>query len=179
MKQRSHMYSVLSRGAKRKLDIAALRENEKKRRDCGIELDILHNHLELPDLRASEERRLVGIVNHSDSFRFPDRVLDAMCVAWDTFAVDRVSLEQLKSRKLTAPALPSTEQQQCFLDVEERLDFHSLDQPWWCRYVCAFRAHFRPTAIFKVGDTGLGASTIYFVLYAKQMPKVEVFLEFQ
>lgn len=173
------MYSALSRASKRKLEIAAQQHNAEKKRDCGIEQGILQNHLELLDLRASEERRRVGIVNHSDSFRFPDRVLESMCATWDSSAADRVSLEQLKSRKLTAPALPSTEQQQCFVEVEKRLTFHSLGQPWWCRYVCAFREHFRSTAIFRGGDDDDEASTIYVVLYAKQQPYVAVFLECQ
>ncbi len=155
--------------------MSARQATAAKAKLCTTEQEILESHLELESARASEERRVVGITSHSDSFRFPPRVLESMCAQWDQLAVDRVSVHKVKAQKITAPPIPSPEQQQCFLDVDEHLKLYSPGRHWWCQYVCTFRDHFRSTALYKEGGDDDGALVVYCLLFAKQNPFVAVF----
>ena len=119
----------------------------------------------------------MGTTNHTDSFRFTPQVLDAMCAHWNQLAADRASVEEVKSRKLTAPRVPSSEEQHCFLDIEWHMKCYSPGRHWWLKYVCCFRDNFKSTALYQQEGDEDGASVVYFLLFAKQNPYVAVFLE--
>ena len=104
------------------------------------------------DVQVSLAHEQVGILNHMDSCRFDGADLEVMCEMMDQLRTDRVAVSALRSRKLEAPCCPSFEEQAIILHTEQEFDFAPAEIPWWCRYVCAFRDHFKCAAIFKSED---------------------------
>ena len=135
---------------------------------------LLSARLELHNLRRSQEREQVGIINHMDSFRMTDADVVNMCEMLDG-TVQRHGVAALMHRQAVAPRPPSIDQQAVLLDAERQIEWPRLPCPWWCRYVCSCREHFKSAALYCAED---GVVTVaYLTLLVLQQPYVAVFLE--
>lgn len=169
------LFDQLKRGARREFEHMEEFENLSRAKAIEDERLELLSHLRMLESRAKEEVATVGILNHSGNFRFSESVLRCMCDIYQGAGGQPLTLAGALARQLEAPTLPPVAVQELFLEAEKVFDFLAPACPWWCRYICAFREHFRHCALTK-GFFGDGNGVAYLVLFAKQNPYTAVFL---
>ena len=174
MRDHGRIYNKLPRVRKRAFEAQACQHARVGDAANADERALLSAQLELHSLRRSQEREQVGIINHMDSFRMTDADVVNMCEMLDGIG-QRGGAKALIRRQAVAPRPPSIDQQAALLDAERQIEWPRLPCPWWCRYVCSCREHFKYAALYCAED---GVVTVaYLTLLVLQQPFVAVFLE--
>ena len=174
VRDHQRLYRQLTRARKTALKAEARQHARDAVVATADEADLLSARLDLHNLRRSQEREQVGITNHMDSFRMTDADVVNMCEMFDGIVQGR-GVAALMRRQAVAPRPPSIDQQAVLLDAERLIEWPRLTCPWWCRYVCSCREHFKSAALYCAED---GVATVaYLTLLVLQQPYVAVFLE--
>jgi hypothetical protein len=154
----------------RRLRYEKLAVNATKHRVTAAEqaIEQLRGELRLHDARRGQEDLCVGVLNHSDSFRFSADDLQRICEQFHDSSHE-ISIARLKERQHVAPMEPSIEEQNVVIALEAHDAERRVALAWWMRYMCNFRDHFVNTAVAKQIDAA-GGDTIYMALVIKANP---------
>ena len=102
--------------------------------------ELLRGQLSLHDARCAQEDGSVGVLSHSDSFRFSADDLQRICEQLRDSSHE-ISLARLKERQHVAPLEPSIEEQNVVIALEAHDAERRFALTWWMRYMCNFRDH--------------------------------------
>jgi hypothetical protein len=148
-----------------KLAVIATKQRATK---AELAIEQLRGQLGLHDARHAQEAGSVGVLNHSDSFRFSADDMQRICEDLKDSSQD-ITIARLKERQHVSPLEPSIEEQDVVIALEARDAERRVALTWWMRYMCNFRDHFFNTAVARQIDDASG-DTIYMTLLIKANP---------